>query len=152
MATLLTYTSGTTFIDLCNQLGHRLMQQNVTLNDSVRTYASICFICSGNIEQFDLAWSSKFQKHEMSPMELECLIEKLFILKRSLEYANIQQQQQKRTVVSSVPMDGPSISRHLAIFGQLLANEGCSRAALLYLGNLQTVIQMIYQEFLLLMK
>jgi len=70
-------------------------------------------------------------------MQLEQLIEKLFVLKRSLDYTN--QQQQKKTVSTSSSMDGPSISRHLALFGQLLANEGCARSALIYLGNLQTV-------------
>ncbi len=72
-------------------------------------------------------------------MQLEKLIEKLFVLKRSMDYANQQQQQQKKTVITSASMDGPSISRHLALFGELLANEGCARAALVYLGNLQTV-------------
>lgn len=139
LATLLTYTTGPSFIDLCNQLGLRLLQQKTSTNDSPRTYASICFICAGNLEQFDVAWSSKYENQEMSSMQLERLIEKLLILKRSLDYANSIQQQQKKTVVAPASMDGPSISRHLALFGQLLANEGCARAALLYLGNLQTV-------------
>ena len=140
LVALLTYTSGSTFIDLCNQLGYRLAQQHVGTNDSLRTYASICFICTGNLEQFDIAWSSKYQQQGMSSMQLERLIEKLFILKRSSDYANAQQQQQqKKTVNTSGSMDGPSISRHLASFGELLANEGCARAALVYLGNLQTV-------------
>ncbi|CAF0960782.1 unnamed protein product [Adineta ricciae] len=139
LVALLTYTSGSTFIDLCNQLGYRLAQQHVGTNDSLRTYASICFICTGNLEQFDIAWSSKYQQQGMSSMQLERLIEKLFILKRSSDYANAQQQQQqKKTVNTSGSMDGPSISRHLASFGELLANEGCARAALVYLGNLQT--------------
>ncbi|UJR29146.1 hypothetical protein I4U23_010360 [Adineta vaga] len=140
LVALLTYTTGSTFIDLCNQLGHRLAQQHVGTNDSLRTYASICFICTGNLEQFDLAWSSKYQQQGMSSMQLEQLIEKLFVLKRSLDYsvAHQQQQQQKKTINASGSMDGPSISRHLALFGQLLANEGCARAALVYLGNLQT--------------
>ena len=139
LVALLTYTSGATFTDLCNKLGQRLAQQHVGTNDSLRTYAAICFICTGNLEQFDMAWSSKYQQHGMSSMQLEQLIEKLFVLKRSLDYANQQQQQQKKAVLSTGSMDGPSISRHLALFGQLLANEGCARAALVYLGNLQTV-------------
>jgi hypothetical protein len=139
LVALLTYTNGSTFIDLCNKLGHRLAQQHVGTNDSLRTYASICFICTGNLEQFDIAWSSKYQQQGMSSMQLEQLIEKLFVLKRSLDYANQQQQQQKKTVNTPSSMDGPSISRHLALFGQLLANEGCARSALIYLGNLQTV-------------
>jgi hypothetical protein len=139
LVALLTYTTGPTFIDLCNKLGHRLTQQHVGTNESLRTYAAICFICTGNLEQFDLAWSSKYQQQGMSSTQLEQLIEKLFILKRSLDYANQQQQQQKKSVVTPSSMDGPSISRHLALFGQLLANEGCARAALVYLGNLQTV-------------
>ena len=133
LVALLTYTAGPTFIDLCNQLGQRLVQQHVGTNDSLRTYASICFICTGNLEQLDIAWSSKFQEQEMSSMQLERLIEILFVLKRSVDYANQQQQQQqqqKKTVLTPASMDGPSISRHLALFGQLLANEGCARAAL----------------------
>jgi hypothetical protein len=144
LVALLTYTNGSTFIDLCNKLGHQLAQQHVGTNDSLRTYAAICFICTGNLEQFDLAWSSRYQHQGMSSMQLERLIEKLFVLKRSLDYANTnQQQQQKKTVITPALMDGPSISRHLALFGQLLANEGCARAALVYLGNLQTVIHKI---------
>ena len=139
LVALLTYTNGSTFIDLCNQLGHRLAQQHIGTNDSLRTYAAICFICTGNLEQFDIAWSSKYQQHGMSSMQLEQLIEKLFVLKRSLDHAQTNQQQ-KKTVNATASMDGPSISRHLALFGQLLANEGCARAALIYLGNLQTVI------------
>lgn len=136
LVALLTYTNGETFTDLCNKLGQRLVQQHVGTNDSLRTYASICFICTGNLEHFDIAWSSKYQQQGMSSMQLEQLIEKLFVLKRSLDYTN---QQQKKTVITPASMDGPSISRHLALFGQLLANEGCARSALLYLGNLQTV-------------
>lgn len=139
LVTLLTYTTGSTFVDLSNQLGLRLIQLNTTSNDSLRTYASICFICSGNLEQFDVAWSSKYQNGQMSSIQLERLIEKLFILKRSIDYANSIQQQQKKTPIFTASMDGPSISRHLALFGQLLANEGSARAALVYLGNLQTV-------------
>ena len=138
LATLLTYTTGSTFLDLCNKLGHRLVQQHAGIHDSLRTYASICFICTGNLEQFDVAWSSKSQHQEISSMQLEKLVEKLFILKRSMEYNNAHQQQ-KKGATASVSMDGPSISHHLAQFGQLLANEGCARLALVYLGNLQTV-------------
>jgi hypothetical protein len=140
LVALLTYTTGSTFIDLCNKLGHRLAQQHVGTNDSLRIYASICFICTANLEQFDVAWSSKYQQQGMSSMQLEQLIEKLFVLKHSADYANTQQQQQqKKTAITVASMDGPSISRHLTLFGQLLANEGCARAALIYLGNLQTV-------------
>ena len=144
LVTLLTYTTGATFVDLCNKLGLRLIQLNTAANDSLRTYASICFICAGNLEQFDLAWSSKYQNQQMTSIQLERLIEKLFILKRSLDYANSIQQQQKKNPIGTASMDGPSISRHLALFGQLLANEGCARAALVYLGNLQTVRRFIH--------
>jgi hypothetical protein len=144
LVALLTYTTGSTFIDLCNKLGQRLSQQHVGTNDSLRTYASICFICTANLEQFDVAWSSKYQQQGMSSIQLEQLIEKLFVLKRSLEYSNQQQQQQKKAVLTTISMDGPSISRHLALFGELLANEGCARAALVYLGNLQTVNLQLY--------
>ncbi|CAF0715359.1 unnamed protein product [Adineta steineri] len=136
LVALLTYTNGATFIDLCNQLGHRLAQQHIGTNDSLRTYAAICFICTGNLEQFDIAWSSKYQQQGMSSMQLEQLIEKLFILKRSVDYSSAQQKKTVNTAAAS--MDGPSISRHLTLFGQLLANEGCARAALVYLGNIQT--------------
>lgn len=141
LVALLTYTNGATFVDLCNKLGQRLVQQHVGTNDSLRTYAAICFICTGNLEQFDVAWSSKYQQQQqgMSSMQLEKLIEKLFVLKCSVDHANQQLQQQKKAVLTQASMDGPSISRHLALFGQLLANEGCARAALVYLGNLQTV-------------
>jgi hypothetical protein len=139
LVALLTYTTGSTFTDLCNKLGHRLAQQHVGTNDSLRIYASICFICTANLEQFDVAWSSKYQQQGMTSMQLEKLIEKLFVLKRSSDYVAQQQQQLKKTAVTPASMDGPSISRHLALFGQLLANEGCAREALVYLGNLQTV-------------
>ena len=145
LVALLTYTNGSTFVDLCNKLGQRLVQQHVGTNDSLRTYAAICFICTGNLEQLDLAWSSRYQQQGMSSMQLQRLIEKLFILKRSIEHANAHQtQQQKKNVITTVSMDGPAISRHLALFGQLLANEGCARAALVYLGNLQTVNHLPY--------
>jgi hypothetical protein len=139
LVALLTYTTGSTFTDLCNKLGHRLAQQHVGTNDSLRIYASICFICTGNLEQFDIAWSSKYQQQGMSSVQLQQLIEKLFVLKRSIDYSTANQQQQKKTVIAPASMDGPSVSRHLALFGELLANEGCARAALVYLGNLQTV-------------
>lgn len=81
----------------------------------------------------------------MSSIQLERLIEKLFVLKRSLDYSSAQQK--KNPAANTASMDGPSISRHLALFGQLLANEGCARAALIYLGNLQTVkIERKYRE------
>ena len=73
----------------------------------------------------------------MTSIQLERLIEKLFVLKRSLDYSSTQQK--KNPAANTASMDGLSISRHLALFGQLLANEGCTRAALIYLGNLQTV-------------
>lgn len=139
LVALLTYTNGSTFTDLCNKLGYHLAKQHIGTNDSLRTYASICFICTGNLEQFSVTWSSRYQQQGMSSMQLEQLIEKLFVLKRSLDYATAHQQQQKKAIITPPSMDGPSISRHLALFGQLLANEGCARAALMYLGNLQTV-------------
>ena len=139
LVTLLTYTSGATFTDLCNKLGQRLAQQpSGSQHESLRTYVALCFICTGNLEQFDIAWSRKYQHQAMSSMQLERLIEKLFVLKRSLDYSSAQQKKNP-AAATSASMDGPSISRHLALFGQLLANEGCARAALVYLGNLQTV-------------
>ncbi|CAF1254039.1 unnamed protein product, partial [Didymodactylos carnosus] len=125
LVALLTYTSDDTFVQLCEELALKLGQE-----PTLKSYACICYIIMGNLEKFDQCYSLSHHFDENDSKQLEILIEKIFILKRSLEYS--------QPVQALDGLSGPSISKHLVKYAQLLANEGYTQAALKYLGNLQT--------------
>ncbi|KAJ8365712.1 hypothetical protein SKAU_G00145430 [Synaphobranchus kaupii] len=130
LAALLTYARPEEFAPLCDTLGARLEQQG---KEKHCLQACLCYICSGNIEKLVECWA--LQKDCSSPLALEDLVEKVMILRKSIE----------RLRNGEVAMQSPVLAYKLTHYAGLLAAQGSLAAAMSYLpaNTNQEVIQML---------
>ncbi|XP_064175110.1 protein transport protein Sec31A isoform X1 [Anguilla rostrata] len=130
LAALLTYARPEEFAPLCDTLGARLEQQG---KEKCCLQACLCYICSGNIEKLVECWAQ--QKDCSSPLDLEDLVEKVMILRKSIE----------RLRNGEVAMQSPVLAHKLTHYASLLAAQGSLAAAMSYLpaNSNQESIQML---------
>ncbi|KAG9345956.1 hypothetical protein JZ751_007771 [Albula glossodonta] len=130
LAALLTYAQPEEFAALCDTLGARLESKAV---GKCRLQACLCYICSGNIEKLVECWA--LQKDCSSPLALEDLVEKVMILRKSIE----------RLRNGEVATHSPVLAHKLTHYASLLASQGSLAAAMSYLpaNSNQEVIQIL---------
>ncbi|XP_061083735.1 protein transport protein Sec31A isoform X1 [Conger conger] len=130
LAALLTYARPEEFAPLCDTLGSRLEEQG---QEKRCLQACLCYICSGNIEKLVECWA--LQKSCVSPLALEDLVEKVMILRKSIE----------RLRDGEVAVQSPVLAQKLTHYAGLLAAQGSLTAAMSYLpaNSNQEVIQML---------
>ncbi|KAE8284134.1 Protein transport protein Sec31A SEC31-like protein 1 SEC31-related protein A [Larimichthys crocea] len=80
LAALLTYAHPEDFARLCDTLGGRLEHEKT---EKRCLQACLCYICSGNIEKLVECWAS--HRDSSSPLDLEDLVEKVMMLRKSIE-------------------------------------------------------------------
>ncbi|OXB59740.1 hypothetical protein ASZ78_001862 [Callipepla squamata] len=120
LAILLTYSKHEDYTQLCDMLGSRLeLEGDAALcND-----ACLCYISSGNVERLVECW---VKNHETSsPLALQDLIEKVMVLRRSIEMLR----------GTAEPVPGPVLAEQITQYASLLASQGCLAAAMNYLPN-----------------
>uniref|UniRef100_A0A8C9WFY8 Protein transport protein Sec31A n=1 Tax=Scleropages formosus TaxID=113540 RepID=A0A8C9WFY8_SCLFO len=118
LAILLTYARPEEFAQLCDTLGARLEHEGV---EKRCLQACLCYICSGNIEKLVQCWAQ--QKDCSSPLALEDLVEKVMILRKSIE----------RLRGGEVMTQSPVLADKLTHYANLLASQGSLAAAMNYL-------------------
>ncbi|XP_065602425.1 protein transport protein Sec31B isoform X2 [Cyrtonyx montezumae] len=126
LAILLTYSKHEDYTQLCDMLGSRLeLEGDAALcND-----ACLCYISSGNVERLVECW---VKNHETSsPFALQDLIEKVMVLRRSIEMLR----------GTADPMPGPVLAEQITQYASLLASQGCLAAAMNYLPNSSKELQ-----------
>uniref|UniRef100_A0A8C9U2L6 Protein transport protein Sec31A n=1 Tax=Scleropages formosus TaxID=113540 RepID=A0A8C9U2L6_SCLFO len=130
LAILLTYARPEEFAQLCDTLGARLEHEGV---EKRCLQACLCYICSGNIEKLVQCWAQ--QKDCSSPLALEDLVEKVMILRKSIE----------RLRGGEVMTQSPVLADKLTHYANLLASQGSLAAAMNYLpaSSNQPVIMML---------
>ncbi|XP_036386111.1 protein transport protein Sec31A isoform X2 [Megalops cyprinoides] len=130
LAALLTYTRPEEFAELCDALGARLEHEGT---EKHCLQACLCYICSGNIEKLVECWALK--KDCSSPLALEELVEKVMVLRKSIE----------RLRNSEVAAQSPVLADKLTHYAGLLASQGSLAAAMSYLpaGSNQAAIMML---------
>ncbi|KAJ8264347.1 hypothetical protein GJAV_G00148110 [Gymnothorax javanicus] len=118
LAALLTYARPEEFAPLCDTLGARLEQQG---REKCSLQACLCYICSGNMEKLVECWSA--HRDCSSPLALEDLVEKVMILRKSIE----------RLQNGEITVQSPALAHKLTHYASLLAAQGSLAAAMSYL-------------------
>ncbi|XP_041363036.1 protein transport protein Sec31A-like isoform X2 [Gigantopelta aegis] len=121
LAIILTYSSADEFANLCDSLAHRLESEK---DGELSLYASLCYICSGNVEKLVENWVRNTENSN-APLALQDLVEKVMILRKAVEMSRGQ------------APDIPSgyLSDRLSHYAGLLAAQGSIFTAIGYLRN-----------------
>ncbi|KAK6482057.1 protein transport protein Sec31A-like isoform X3 [Huso huso] len=118
LAALLTYARPEEFSELCDILGSRLEREG---EERMCLWACLCYICSGNIEKLVECWVLK--NETSSPLALEDLVEKVMVLRKSIEQLRGGDVATRSTV----------LAEKLTQYANLLAAQGSLAAAMSYL-------------------
>ncbi|CAH2321830.1 transport Sec31B isoform X1 [Pelobates cultripes] len=120
LALLLTYSKPEEFSELCDALGNRLESEG---EGKLSSQACLCYISSGNVDKLTECW---VKSHDTSsPLALQDLIEKVMVLRKSIELLQGTQ----------LPLQGPVLSEKVAQYANLLASQGDLTAAMSYLSQ-----------------
>lgn len=120
LALILTYSLPEEFASLCDKLAARLETER---DGELSLYASLCYICSGNLERLVENWVRNTENNN-TPLALQDLVEKVMILRRAVETSRGQ-----------IVEGGEMLSERLSQYGALLAAQGSLATASNYLGN-----------------
>ncbi|PVD39523.1 hypothetical protein C0Q70_02157 [Pomacea canaliculata] len=120
LALILTYALPEEFPQLCDGLAARLETER---NGDLALYASLCYICSGNLEKLVENWVQNTENSN-SPLALQDLVEKVMILKKAVEASRGQTAE-----------CGDALSERLSMYAGMLASQGNLATAAVYLGN-----------------
>ncbi|CAB1343958.1 unnamed protein product [Coregonus sp. 'balchen'] len=120
LAALLTYAHPNEFAHLCDTLGSRLEGEGT---EKRCLQACLCYICSGNIEKLVECWA--LQRDCSSPLVLEDMVEKVMVLRKSIE----------RLRSSEVALQSPVLADKLTHYAGLLASQGSLVTAMSYLPD-----------------
>ncbi|XP_019736896.1 protein transport protein Sec31A [Hippocampus comes] len=120
LAALLTYAHPEEFAQLCDILGGRLERGGL---EKRCLQACLCYICSGNIERLVECWA--LHRDCSSPLGLEDLVEKVMMLRKSIE----------RLRNSEVAVQSPVLAEKLTCYAGILAAEGSLATAMAYLPD-----------------
>uniref|UniRef100_A0A669CTD7 Protein transport protein Sec31A n=1 Tax=Oreochromis niloticus TaxID=8128 RepID=A0A669CTD7_ORENI len=115
LAALLTYAHPEDFARLCDTLGSRLECEGT---EKRCLQACLCYICSGNIEKLVECWA--LHRDCSSPLGLEDLVEKVMMLRKSIE----------RLRNCEVAVQSPVLAEKLTCYAGILAAEGSLTTAL----------------------
>uniref|UniRef100_A0AAX7VEA2 Protein transport protein Sec31A n=1 Tax=Astatotilapia calliptera TaxID=8154 RepID=A0AAX7VEA2_ASTCA len=120
LAALLTYAHPEDFARLCDTLGSRLECEGT---EKRCLQACLCYICSGNIEKLVECWA--LYRDCSSPLGLEDLVEKVMMLRKSIE----------RLRNCEVAVQSPVLAEKLTCYAGILAAEGSLTTALSFLPH-----------------
>ncbi|XP_069125025.1 protein transport protein Sec31A-like isoform X1 [Argopecten irradians] len=121
LALILTYASQDEFVSLCDTLATRLESEQ---GGNLSMYASLCYICSGNVDKLVENWHRNTQANN-TPMGLQDLVEKVMVLRKAVALSRGQEED-----VSS-----GLLANKLNGYANLLAAQGSMDTAMRYLGN-----------------
>uniref|UniRef100_A0A6Q2YES2 Protein transport protein Sec31A n=1 Tax=Esox lucius TaxID=8010 RepID=A0A6Q2YES2_ESOLU len=126
LAALLTYAHPRQFAHLCARdlPGEKINKKEKENGQSSATDVSVaclCYICSGNVEKLVECWAH--QRDCSSPLVLEDLVEKVMVLRKSIE----------RLRNGEVAVNSPVLADKLTQYAGLLASQGSLATAMTYL-------------------
>ncbi|CAI9601772.1 unnamed protein product [Staurois parvus] len=123
LAAVLTYARPEEFVFLCDLLGSRLESFLKEGDVSLQAQACLCYICAGNVEKLVTCWTRA--QDGASPLSLQDLIEKVVILRKSVQ---IMQAVDTQDV-------GVLLAEKMSQYANLLAAQGSLAAAIAFLPN-----------------
>ncbi|KAL5502041.1 hypothetical protein EMCRGX_G008739 [Ephydatia muelleri] len=118
LAALVTYAGPEDFASLCDLLGDRLEREGEGRH---RDNASLCYICSGNVEKFVECWTTATTS--TSSLVLQDLVEKVIMLRKAVE----RERRQFTANTSQI------LSDKLSTYADMLASQGSLSTAFNYL-------------------
>ncbi|XP_019620179.1 PREDICTED: protein transport protein Sec31A-like [Branchiostoma belcheri] len=121
LAALLTYAKPEDFSALCGTLGGRLETEQ---DGQLQANACLTYICAGNVDKMVTCWN-KITKNPNSPLALEDLVEKVMVLRKSIELTQKQ----------APAVSGGVLAEKLSQYAELLAAQGSLATAMEYLGD-----------------
>lgn len=121
LALILTYASPDEFPTLCDTLAERLETESA---GDLGVYASLCYICSGNIENLLRNWFDNSEGHN-TPLGLQDMVEKVMLLRKAVELSRGQ----------VTDISGGLLAEKMNEYASLLAAQGSLDTAVRYLGN-----------------
>lgn len=116
LAAILTYAKTEDFSQLCELLGRRLEKEC-----DLKENASLCYIIAGNLELLAQAWDKMHSSQDVDA--LQCLIEKVMILRKAVEQLS----------GALPPLQTGILSSLLGQYAQVLATQGSLGSAATYL-------------------
>ncbi|KAK3089875.1 hypothetical protein FSP39_007256 [Pinctada imbricata] len=119
LAVILTYASPDEFASLCDTLALRLESEG-----EFSVYASLCYICSGNVEKLVENWHKNTESGN-SPLALQDLVEKVMVLRQAVELSRGR----------SMDVGSGHLAEKLNNYANMLAAQGSLDTAIRYLGN-----------------
>ncbi|KAK7113259.1 protein transport protein Sec31A-like isoform X2 [Littorina saxatilis] len=120
LAVILTYSQPDEFAQLCDTLAARLENER---NGELSLYASLCYICSGNLTLLVENWARNTNNNN-TPLALQDLVEKVMVLRRAVELSRGQTSE-----------SGDALAERLSQYAGLLAAQGSLSTANNYLQN-----------------
>uniref|UniRef100_A0A665X4D3 Protein transport protein Sec31A n=1 Tax=Echeneis naucrates TaxID=173247 RepID=A0A665X4D3_ECHNA len=130
LAALLTYAHPEDFARLCDTLGSRLEHEGT---EKRCLQACLCYICSGNVEKLVECWA--LHRDCSSPLGLEDLVEKVMMLRKSIE----------RLRNSEVAVQSTILAEKLTCYAGILAAEGSLSTAMTYLPENSNQVMGIFR-------
>ncbi|XP_033744006.1 protein transport protein Sec31A-like isoform X4 [Pecten maximus] len=121
LALILTYASQDEFVSLCDTLATRLESERA---GNLSMYASLCYICSGNVDKLVENWHRNTQANN-TPMGLQDLVEKVMVLRKAVALSRGQEEEVSTGLLAN-KLNG---------YASLLAAQGSMDTAMRYLGN-----------------
>jgi protein transport protein SEC31 len=118
LSTLVTYSRAEEFSDLCCFLGERLETESCDYNSAL-----LCYICAGDVEKMTACWAKSSTGENASPIMLQNLIEKMMVLKKSVE-------SNQQPIVNA----DSHVAIQLSNYASLLSSQGNLQTALVYLS------------------
>ncbi|XP_042545584.1 protein transport protein Sec31B isoform X2 [Dipodomys spectabilis] len=120
LALLLTYSGQEKFPELCDMLGTRMEQEG---SRALTSEARLCYVCSGSVERLVECCVNSSQA--TSPMALQDLMEKVMVLRRSLELLQGPGRE----------APGPTTTYRITQYANLLAAQGSLSTAMSFLPS-----------------
>ncbi|XP_061191431.1 protein transport protein Sec31A-like isoform X2 [Saccostrea echinata] len=132
LALILTYASPDEFSTLCDSLANRLESESA---DDLSVYASLCYICSGNVEKLLQNWYANTEGNN-TPLGLQDMVEKVMLLRKAVELSRGQ----------ATDISGGLLAEKMNEYASLLAAQGSLDTAVRYLGNSTDTNLMIMKD------
>ncbi|KAL5017881.1 hypothetical protein ScPMuIL_003603 [Solemya velum] len=132
LAVVLSYSSHMEYADLCDTLATRLENEG---EGELSMYASLCYICSGNVEKLVENW---YQNTELvnTSRSLQDLVEKVTMLRKAVELSRGQVPQ----------ITTGRLAEKLSCYAGILAAQGSLDTAIRYLGSSNELTLSVLRE------
>lgn len=117
LSMLVTYSKAEEFSELCCVLGDRLEKEANDYDSAI-----LCYVCAGDVERMVSCWTRSSDGSNPSPLTLQDLVEKVMVLKKSVESERYES-------------ESVHLAKQLSGYATLLSSQGSLQTAMVYLST-----------------